>query len=377
MNTICYGMFVFLWGLTKGIDIGVPSGLSTACVLAGGIFWLLKVGGTRYSTKEKCVNVLFFLIGIISYYMIHRMGVLVAVMVVIGAKGVDYKQVLKILLLLQIILMVSRVVPELIGVSQGEGWSGLYQGRKLLGVLGENVQYRMSFGFYHPNEFHRAVFTITALITCIYYGNLKNWQILILFLINALAYVFAFSNTALVISMFFFFVVWNIRRYNCIGVNICKISKFIFLFIVISIVLICIIYSNDNRLLYGLNQLLTGRIQWANEYINAAQLSLWGRNIDNIQVPYIGLDCGYIHILLRYGAVVLIVYCFAVYRLFNIMFGKRLYVEIVLLLSLHFYFVMENFLLIAFQNYTWVLLGALLYCNNCDNHREIRGFLGK
>lgn len=359
MNTIFYGMFVFLWGITKGIDIGMPHWLSTICVVLGGISWLLKMGMSRYSNKEVYINVVLLLGGIISYCVIHRMGVLVAVMVVIGAKGVNYKQVLKILLLLQIILMVSRIVPELIRVFQGDGWSGLYQSRKLIGVFGGAEQYRMSFGFYHPNEFHRAVFTITALVTCIWYENLKNWQLIVLFFINVLAYAFTFSNTALAVGLFFFMVVSGLKKQINIIKWICKYSRFIFLFTMTFTILICMIYSQDNKLTEMINSLLTGRVRWAHEYIGAVQLSLLGRDIENVQVPYKGLDCGYVHILLRYGTLILVMYGVAVYQLFRKMFVQGLYVEIILLMCFHFYFVMENFIFISFQNITWVFLGNI------------------
>ena len=258
------------------------------------------------------------------------------------------------------------MVPELLTVSRGGEWSGVYQGRKILGILGGTEQHRMSLGFYHPNELHRCVFTITALIVCIYIKRLKGWGLLLLFLLNLATYLLTFSNTALVVGTFFFFMILCDRKYKGMEVWVSKNSKVIFLVTVLFIILACLLYSTDNSVLEMVNNLLTGRVRWAHEYSKAVKLSLWGRNIENVQVPYKGLDCGYVHVLLRYGVVVLVVYCLCVYRLLEKMHENGLYIEAFFILSLQLYFVMENFLLIAFQNYTWLYLGCILFYGDCD-----------
>lgn len=373
MNLIFYCVFIFLWGITKGIDIGMPRWLSLLCIVTGGVFWLLKVVRTKYTMREIYIIIALLSIGLLSYGSIRRLGVMVAVMIVIGAKGTDYRQVLKVLLSLQIILMVSRVVPELLAVSRGAEWSGLYQGRKILGIWGGSEQYRISLGFQHPNELQKTFFMITALIVCVFYERLKKWQITLLFLMNIAVYVLTFSNTGLAVSMLFFLMVLNLDKHDRIITWVSKNSRYIFVLTVLSVIFLCVMYSEDSRLLDMVNRLLTGRVRWAHEYINSVRFSLLGRDIENAQVPYKGLDCGYIHVLLRYGTVILAAYCIATYELFKKMHEKGLYVEVFLMLSFQFYFVMENFLLIGFQNYTWMLLGCILLD---DNGRSVTAEIG-
>lgn len=370
MSSIFYYAFLFLWGITKGIDIGIQGRAAFICMVLGGICWFLKIVTTSYSRRQIITNIGLMLLGAVSYLMIHRLGVLTAVMIIIGAEQTNYKSALKVLLLLQVLLLLSRIVPEIIRVSQGEMWSGLFQERKVLGIWGGSQQYRMSLGFYHPNELYKTIFLITAFAVSVYLDQLKAWQLTILFVLNLSVYFVTFSNTALAIEIVFFVMILGTKNNRNSIIWLTKNGQWIFSGTVFLIIAICILYSKDRTLLEKINHFLTGRVRWANAYIKAVGFSIWGRSIENADVPYKGLDCGYVHILLRYGIAVLGTYCVMGYQLLKKMSKKNCYAGIALLLSLNFFFVTENFLMIAFQNCTWLMIGAILFSEYGQDHEK-------
>lgn len=361
LNDRLYCAFLFSFGITKGCYIPMPSMVSKLILAIGVICWLYKVIHTQYSKKDKIIGAVIILIGIISAVMTQRLGILVAGAVMLGAKGIEFRKICKVFLSVQLIALIPYIVPELIRVSNGQGWSGIVQTRKILGVFGNAEQFRMSLGCDHPNSLQRAVFIITALIAYINLKRMKGSHLFMLFAVNIIFYCMTYSNTALALAIFYFAAIYCIKREFAFVKRISKYVYVLFLLSVLITIVMSAAYNPDNWVAELFNRLTTGRIKWSHEYMQAVPLSMWGRDTWSADVAYEWLDCGYVYVLLRYGVVTLTLYTIGVVVLLKRLWKNGYFTELYFVLCLQLYFVMENFMMIALQNYTWALLGMLMY----------------
>lgn len=355
-----YYVFLLTLGIAKGTDTVIPpmvNLLLTAIGLACGFLSLVLI---EYELKEKLIGGILITIGLISAVSIHKMGVLLAVVVILGAKGVSYSKAFKTLFMVLLFEMIYNVIPTLINLLAGNTINGYYEMRKILGVLYIGDQFRTGLGFLHPNSLQMCICLGSTLILYIKYNKLKIHYAIAVFLVNLGFYFFTYSNTGIALNFIFCLFLMISKRYEGIANFLGKYCKYIFLVIAFGSVLLGYLYI-DSGITAVISRLLTGRFQWAHQYIEMFPVSFFGQNMTGKETGIL-LDCGYIYVWLRYGILVFSVYCFGIFKLLSKLSKEKRYAEIGVIMLLQFYFVVENFMMICFKNYSFILLSSLIFC---------------
>lgn len=356
----CYYVFLLTLGIAKGTDTVIPpvaNLILTAIGLACGFISLVLI---EYNFKEKVIGGCLIIIGIISAISIHKLGVLLAVVMILGAKGVSYSRAFKTLFIVQIFALSYNAIPTLINLMTGNAIDGFYQERKILGIFYIGDQFRTGLGFLHPNFLQICICLGSTLILYANYDKIKIHHIIEVFFVNLFFYFLTYSNTGIALNFVYCLFLIMSKKYEGLADFFSRYCKYIFLAIAFGSVLMGYLY-NGNGITVVISRLLTGRFQWAHQYIEMFPMSLLGQKMTGNETG-ISLDCGYIYVWLKYGILVFSVYCFGIYRLLAKLSKEKKYAEIAVIMLLQFYFVVENFMMICFKNYSFILLSSLIFC---------------
>ena len=135
-----------------------------------------KILTTEYSKKEWIVIVVAGLLGCISYFTCDEEYVLRAVMMIIAAKNIDVKKVLKLVLTVMFTVTVVMMLLSLTGI-HGDLTEIRDFGRG-------KVECRWKFGFSHPNNIHDNFWYMTACYLLLRERKTKWFEYVILTLLN-------------------------------------------------------------------------------------------------------------------------------------------------------------------------------------------------
>ena len=178
---------------------------------------------------------------------------------------------------------------------------------------------RNSLGFWHPNA-TSGIYLIGMLL---YLGTLKDKVTVKGFLILSMGFLvvnyFANMPFALIIFLSILAFVCFVRffpKWQDISFEISlTVFNIILPLLALASYVLALTYNYENSFLYGLNQLLGGRISQGRYFVANNGLNLFGRNIENISIQTlpsipnyaeISLDNGYLFTLLTQGMVYLI-----------------------------------------------------------------------
>lgn len=356
----CYYVFLLTLGIAKGTDTVIPPVVNLLLTAIGLACGFLSLALIEYEFKEKLIGGVLIIIGLISAASIHKLGVLLAVVVILGAKGISYSRAFKTLLLVQIFALLYNAIPTLINLLAGNAIDGFYQERKILGIFYIGDRFRTGLGFLHPNFLQICICLGSTLILYANYDKLKVRHIVEVFLVNLGFYFLTYSNTGIALNFIYCLFLIISKKYEGLADFLSKYCKYIFLVIAFGSVLLGYLYTSSG-ITAVISRLLTGRFQWAHQYIEMFPMSFLGQRMTGNETG-ISLDCGYIYVWLKYGILVFTVYCFGIFKLLSKLSKEKRYAEIAVIMLLQFYFVVENFMMICFKNYSFILLSSLIFC---------------
>lgn len=354
-----YYIFLLTMGIAKGTDTNLPYIMEMLLVITGLFFGLMSMVMSHYTKREVAIGLCLIGVGIISALSLHRMGVLMAMVLIISSKDISIKKAFTVLFIVQMFAFCYNVIPEMYQLFTEGTVDGFYQARNFLGIFSLSLQFRSGLGFAHPNSLQMCVFFGTILLLYIYYQRLERKHLIIAFIVNAIFYFITFSNTGLLLCFLYCVLLDIFRKNKSCARLLAKHSDIIFVMLVAGIIMLSWFYR-DNNFFMIMNKLMTGRLKWSHDYMNVIPFTFFGSSItvENITAA---LDCGYIFILLRYGMVVLALYCWGIYCLLGKLGITKQYAAIAIIIVLHLYLIMENFMLICFQNYSYILLSLLVF----------------
>lgn len=371
MDELLFFIFVVLVGLIKGgpeLAI-IPPVLGKVFIIIGCAAILLKIVCTSYTKREWFILICLGLLTGISTFHTHRMGLIVIMLLMLGAKNIKLTKMLAAFLSLHVLLFSIAVIPEVIKIMMGGNVGGMYHDRNIYGIVKVSQQFRVSMGFTHPNILQQNICLMSILFMCFYKDHIKGWQIAVIALVNGLFYGMTYSNTGLTIFVIFVLFYFIFNRYEKISHFITKYSRFIFILLVAINMLVVACFA-DGGWMSRLNTIMVGRLYWAHQYLVALGITFLGRDISEAGLSYMVVDNGYTYALLRYGIIVFLVYCFSVYKLFGYLYKKGRLVDIIAVGVLHIYFIMENFVAAGLFNFTYVYLAWTLYEPEVRNNTD-------
>lgn len=357
-----YLFFFLTMSLAKNDAIPLTDSLSKVLMVLGGVCWMLKMFLDKCTVKERVWQALLLVVGGVSFYYNHHLGPLLAVMVVIGLKDVRSLWIVKIVVGIQAAVLLVNGSWFLLTLAEGNGPRGYYEGRRIMGIWGVSRQYRLYFGSLHPNSTQRALTIVSAL--CVYLKKRGKTQLILCLTVLNLAFFFlvTLSNTGLMLWILFGVTTILMERSAKWRSGIEKTSPVMFVLMIVVTFALSWFYSPDNFLTEFVNKCITGRLRWSHDNLILTGISVWGGEVSTA----VGVDCGYINLLLCYGIVLFLIYCVGVYWLMRYVCEKDMYQELLIVWLFQLYFIIESFVFVIWTNVTFVFIGMMLYKTGDD-----------
>lgn len=321
---------------------------------------------TRF-TREEIIKYMALIscVAIVSYT-VHSVTLLAAFMFIFAAKDFDIYEVIRFVVVLQIITTIVIVAGCLAGIVPD--WTYFISGR-----------YRHSLGFFYPNRLSSIYFFIVIALFYLVGSGFNIIEIAGLEILNFVIFYFtnsrmAFALTTLALILFLF-----ISVVDRMGMEI-SFNRKVYICLLVIIPLICIaacwIYKPSTmHLLSRINGLISNRIQMGGAALHTKPITLFG-NINEwygfgglgylytqLAGEYNAVDCSFVKIFLDYGVLLwaLIIIGYAMAAAYAVDRGDK-YLSIAILLVFVYCMIEPNLIEIGFNPFV-LCLSALVSPN--------------
>ena len=264
-----------------------------------------KVATTRYSKKEFVWVALLLILALTNYQYSGNTRAIYNALMVCSLKDVDLKKVLKVSfysIVFIILLLGTLAVFGITGiVSVTENF-----GRGDMSSDFSAAETRFYMGYIHPNTWAHAMFTAMLLGVVAFWEKIDWKGILVLALVNYLAYELAASRTSFICGCLLCLSVFGAKYISKLWESwVTKIAILASVVAAWAIIFTARVDFEDNLRWELIDwKLFTGRIVQAKAYLESCGLSMFGRSIpDQLDNGYI-LDMGYMRMLLENGIVI-------------------------------------------------------------------------
>lgn len=220
----------------------------------------IKIFLTNYKVKEWGVLGILTVIASSSYLTCGDEYVMRVVALVFAAKGVELRNVLKVILFAVVISTIIIVLLSFYSIS-GELFETRHFGR------GE-VETRYMFGFNHANNVHDMLWYLFAMTIMVKKERIRNLEMVLFGISNIVLYLFTKSRTGFIVIMLLVLLIFFVKnvRVSMIRSSLSIIS-ILFLVCTMGLTLHASYYNvYTSRLVNRLDPYLTGRLQMLTEH---------------------------------------------------------------------------------------------------------------
>lgn len=299
-GVICYLLFISSLHLAKGLDLDSEDPEIWYFMGAAIVFLAAKLVLTDWRLKELCYCVPLALFAMLTSYIANSNTLLITIMAIIGAKGVDLKKIISVVFLIRLAcfaFVVSVHLTPLKDMVSGFCYRytpyASYNGHPSDGYWGV-------FGFLNKNS---AGMNMTLLIMMSVYFWGKRYRIYHVAVYSVMNYVFyamTGSRTSFLGTMFFLVLAWLVLRPR-IGKPIAALCALLPLFGFLFLFITQALYPTNAFVSEVLDKWLTKRVQYVHYYFRWLEIQLFGRNMQPYYNGQFFLDSAILVILFSYG----------------------------------------------------------------------------
>lgn len=331
----------------KGLGLGASSKLLQSITIISLMYLTVKLFTSKYTVNEVIISFLLCILGLGTYIVTKRQGVLLSIITIIGLKNISYEKVFKVAFGVRLILYILTISLAILGILENKK---IIHWRDSAGFF-----YRYSLGYSHPNLLHSTLFILVILFIYLFYKKLNIKLYSFIFLVNLLIYKFSVSRTG------FYGVIATI-----LFTIFMKNSKGIFKYKIIKLVVPgCILFTFITAILYEkvefiniLDRLLSGRIGYTSYFLNNYSMSLFGNNLyldDNL------IDNSYIILLANYGIIIFVLYLISYNKIIKKYITLKMDKELIMIVCFSVYGITEGFLSNIFMNLSLVYIADIIF----------------
>lgn len=334
----------------------------------------IKLVLTKYTLKEIIVMAAIALYAVFIYLKTGYITFTITVVTLLGAKNIDVYDLMKKVLFVRLICMTVLISASTAGIV----------GNFVKDQYDDGLTY--SFGFQNPNDFMVNVFVNVALI---FYLNYKKLNVLY-FLLSAYAFYAVYcvtkSMTGMMLGVFLLVVFLFLKIFDRLGNVGNKIKQIISAAVVptslwcfIGTFIVSAVFDVNNKFMFTLDQLVSGRLKIQHQYWLNYGFSLLGKDIsrgaarwDGVQINNGFLDSNYWCSFYKYGFVsvmIFIVFLVAASWYFH---KKKDYNVVIIINTLCIYGLMEDFLISSIVNPFLLLAAYAVYSMLEERKRSVK-----
>ena len=323
----------------------------------------LKLLFTKYTLKEIIVMGVVGLYAVFIYLKTGYVTFTIMIFTVLGLKNIDVLDLMKKVLFVRIICISVLVTASVAGIV----------GNAVKDQFEDGLTY--SYGFQSPNEFMVNIFITVALILYLNYKKLNVLHFLLSIYAFYAVYRVTNSTTGFMLGMFLVFVFLCLKLFDRLGKPGYIIKKVISA-AVIPTSLLCFIgtfvmsvfFDVNNKFMFMLDQLITGRLKIQHQYWLNYGFSLLGKDIsraaarwDGVQINNGFLDSNYWCSFYKYGFVTEMFFIACLVFASWYFYKKKNYNLTIIINTLCLYGLMEDFLISSVVNPFLLFVAFAIY----------------
>lgn len=334
----------------------------------------IKLVLTKYTVKEIAVMAAIALYAVFIYLKTGYITFTITVVTLLGAKNIDVYDLMKKVLFVRLICMTVLISASTAGIV----------GNYVKDQFDDGLTY--SFGFQNPNDFMVNVFVNVALI---FYLNYKKLNVLY-FLLSAYAFYAVFcvtkSMTGMILGAFLLVVFLFLKIFDRLGNVGNKIKQIISAAVVptslwcfIGTFIVSAVFDVNNRFMFTLDQLVSGRLKIQHQYWLNYGFSLLGKDIsrgaarwDGVQINNGFLDSNYWCSFYKYGFVSVMIFIAFLVAASWYFHKKKDYNVVIIINTLCIYGLMEDFLISSIVNPFLLLAAYAVYSMLEERKRSVK-----
>ena len=244
------------------------------------------------------------------------------------------------------------------------------------GIIEDRIRYATAdssypkhyLGLKDPNYAHLVFLLIINLIFALFYQKLSYGYLLILFILNTLIFLFTFCKTSAAII---YFMIAAAVTEKLLKPHISKkiytsilILLLIFTFgLTLFMLFIPMFYDPSVPWQQKINDFLTGRVILSKNFFSKYELTAFGNYLAEFYEPnrteY--MDIGFSVLLIQYGYVFSAFFIIGYFYLFIKYICDKNFVGILLIISVFLQMSAENYAILFYYNFTYILLRSLIF----------------
>lgn len=289
--------FVFLFVTVAFQTLGFAFGdmVYMGAVALFGILLAVKVLSGRYSSKDLVVCLVMLGLGVFLAWHTHKYTVLLSVLLLVAAHGIDADIILERFLAFKTIALLALFLLAAVGVLD------MTTAQHYRTVTGE-FETRVFINGASGNILHLGLCTVCALYCYTRYGHVTVKSVLLLMLANVSLYlsitrsVAGVTMTTMTLAMFFF-----CSRMPRLERLVTCLAPFVPVVLLTSSVVIGFSYGQSEFADF-VNRLMTGRTAYDNYFLTTYGVPLFGANYSQL-ISEGNFDNSYVYSLVVYGLV--------------------------------------------------------------------------
>ena len=291
------------------------------------ILFKIIVCDIKYYDKKRYIKILSLLvISIIIGKFSNSRIFFQYLIIIIGSYNIKIDRIFKVALFIEVLTVSIIIILALANIIPNRIF-----GRTNADSL------RYSLGFKYSTYSAIYVWYFTTLYLYIRKGKTKWLEYAILLLLNGTLYYFTDSRTELIcsIAIILIDIIYNRCNKKIVKKTFEFLAKYLMIILTIISLIIAIGYNPQNKMIYKLNKIFSGRFYLANKGFNDFGITLFGNEIEWIgqSLVYSGentmkefnyVDISYLNILYNFGIISLLIILYAFFKVTkNKIFSKR------------------------------------------------------
>ncbi len=307
----------------------IPESVFTLCKMAGLAIITIKVFAfDRFSLPSFFLCIFLAIEAVLVMISSGYLNPLLWVMLLIGAKDIPFRKILKIFLVVNLSIVLAAFAASMLGIIVNLQY--ITTSRTIKSV-------RNSFGILYTTDFAAYFFFMMVVYFYLKGKSLRWFDYAGALILNAFIYYFCQTRLdciSILLTVILFAIVnatdnvrHTIRDKYKPRKNVLEIfAPFIMPACAVFSILITIAYNPSNRILNSINDLITHRLSLGLQGLEEYGIKLFGQYIRMVGMglsthltdTYFFVDCSYLYVLLQYGLVffltMLVVYMFISYK---------------------------------------------------------------
>ena len=317
--------------------ITINSSLTKLFLLIGSLCIVIKILSVREKMSIYFLKVCMILLGVITYIKSKNTLFLVFILVILGAKDINKRVVIKYLFITNLLYVLINVFEYLIRMIFNPSTLNL-----IYIVKNDQMVKRYTFNFIHSNTFAAFIFWIYMMYIYLYEHKRNNYiNICITLIVAIFIYFSTYSYTTSLMLVIFIILHYF---YGKSKIFYSKVSKFILenFIIIMCLIMLGTIIFYDSSLVQIIDNLMTNRVRLARFAYEYYGIGIFGTNIlpiyhsvtigDFIMGSFEYLDGGYYNLMLRSGILATCVFLYYTKKALSRLFKNKQNKEIIFLI---------------------------------------------